>query len=599
MEKIPANHLVVPDTSNLPEYDTLMVGTEYVEFLNQLWYGIYDNYDDKQGFYDLLELVWTDLSTIPSNDHAAFMELLEKHLSSQFYDRVTEDGKGSAQPYAGLSRSEYEAILEYILRLHGENADEFVSLPLEDYYIKDAGGADCATFTSTVVDSCSDNDRGLEPNEESGGFASQSIWNCPPGQADCESHESPVYRIENENPEENTLRVRVHPIFDVDRPDSIEGRLDLYCVVTTTSISWASWGGEGPFEVVLPDCADGSKELVIGRKVGSVPLSQFSEMDSSGVRIYNVPWIPFNPQDFKGCYSDWNGERVHSCVLAVLHTDQDSFDVGDKSWHLVPNNNNAAARNMSTIWDEPDGLGPGGEKMPARNAQIVHFMSGDPTASSAPNDTVSISLENFQSTTGRSAEEYLEEGELSFWLSEELRSALKRGDMSKSSVSTINKAPGKDGWLRIESPDFRVDNVVLKKGQVYRSLVSYDLDREWQEGEVLGFDIVQRTASGCESGGVRFEARAAERQISRPAASSDLLLYPNPADHRIRIELPDKTEIKEIEIYSLSGQLIRQMALSSQASAHEINIQSFIPGIYFIRVVDKAGQYHYGKFIKS
>jgi len=595
----PSDHLVVPDPSNLPEYDSTLTGDEYVQFLNQLWYGIYSNYDDKQGFYDLLELVWLDLGTISSGDHAAFMELVEKYLSSQFYDRVTDQGRGTVQAYEGLSREEYEAILAYILRLHGENADEFISLPLEDYYIKDAGGANCSIFTSSEVDTCSENDRGFEPNEESGGFASQSIWNCPPGQPDCERHESPVYKLEDENPQENTLRVRVHPIFDVDDPDSIEGTLDLYCVVTTTSISWASWGGEGPFEYVLPDCAEGSKELVIGRKVGSVPLSQFSEKDSSGVRIYNLPWIPFNPQDFKGCYSDWDGARIHSCVLAVLQTDQDSFDVGDKSWRLVPENNNAAARNMSTLWDDTNEMGSGRSVEGAQNAQIVHFMSGNSPSSSALNDTVSISLANFRSSTGQSAEKYLKEGQLSLWMSEELRTALKHADISKSSVSPVSKGPEKDGWLRIESADFRLDNVVMKRGQVYRSLVSYDLDRDWEEGEMMGFDIIQSTASGCESGGVRFEARAGEERISHSAASNDLLLYPNPADHQIRIELPDGISMKEIEVYRLSGQLIRQRALSNQAASYDMHIHSLIPGIYFIRVTDKSGAYHYGKMIKN
>lgn len=593
----PDNHIVVPDTANLPEYDSTMSSRAYIEFLNQLWYGVYDKYDNKAGFYDLLELVWVDLNTVPRRDHAAFMELLEKHLTSQFYDRANEDGKGSAQAFSGLSGTEYEEILEYILLLHGDQASVFVSLPLEDYYIKDAGDLDCPTFSSETSETCADNDRGLEPNEDSGGFASASIWNCPPGQPDCDSHQSAIYRLVNDNPVENTLRVRVHPIFDIDNPDSLNGTLDLYTVVTTTSISWASWGGEGPFEFFLPDCEEGGKELVIGRKVGSVPLDQFYEIDSNGVRIYNVPWIPFNPQDFKGCYSDWNGDRVHSCVLAVLQTDQDSFDLGDKSWRIVPNNNNAAARNMSTIWDESN-LGPNGDNRNSQNAQIVHFMSGSPT-SAERYDTVSISLENVQSTLNSSAEKYLKEGRLNLWLSDELRAAMSRAELSKSSRSSMGKHPSSDGWLRIENPDFRVDRLVLQKGKVYRALVSYDLDRAWQEDEVFGFDLVQRNLEGCESGGVRFEARRKTEPLPEPAITSDLTMYPNPTDNQVTVQLSEDMDIQEIELYSLSGQLIRNFKLPNQGSAFQVNTQPFLTGIYVIRVLDSTGRYHYGKLVKK
>jgi len=593
----PDDHIVVPDTANLPEYDSTMSSRAYIEFLNQLWYGVYDRYDNKSGFYDLLELVWVDLNTVPSRDHAAFMQLLEKHLSSQFYDRANEDGKGSAEAFSGLSRTEYEEILEYLLLLHGDQASDFVSLPLEDYYIKDAGDVDCPTFSSETSEICADNDRGLEPNEDSGGFASASIWNCPPGQPDCDSHQSAVYRLVNDNPVENTLRVRVHPIFDVDTPDSLNGTLDLYTVVTTTSISWASWGGEGPFEFFLPDCAEGSKELVIGRKVGSVSLDQFNEIDSNGVRIYNVPWIPFNPQDFKGCYSDWNGDRVHSCVLAVLQTDQDTFDLGDKSWRIVPNNNNAAARNMSTIWDESN-LGPNGDNRNSQDAQIVHFMSGNPT-SDERYDTVSISLENVQSALNSSGERCLKEGRLNLWRSEELRAAMSRAELSKSSVSSMGKHPSSDGWLRIKSPDFRVDRLVLQKGKVYRALVSYDLDREWQEGEVFGFDLVQRNLEGCESGGVRFEARGKTEPLPESAMTSDLSLYPNPTDNQLTVQLAEDAAIQEVELYSFSGQLIRSYKVPNQGSSFQIYTQPMLSGIYVIRVLDSTGRYHYGKLIKK
>lgn len=73
---------------------------------------------------------------------------------------------------------------------------------------------------------------------------------------------------------------------------------------------------------------------------------------------------------------------------------------------------------------------------------------------------------------------------------------------------------------------------------------------------------------------------------------SDLKIYPNPVIEFLHIE--SSSEIKEIEIYSLEGKLIR-----SQNFENKINLSKLQGGTYILKLIDYQSNFHQSKFIKK
>jgi hypothetical protein len=68
--------------------------------------------------------------------------------------------------------------------------------------------------------------------------------------------------------------------------------------------------------------------------------------------------------------------------------------------------------------------------------------------------------------------------------------------------------------------------------------------------------------------------------------SSDFLLYPNPAQTQLTLELPASTD--HIRIFDFSGKLIHQQKTSG-IKRQIINLNDFAPGVYWIQVQTKQG----------
>ncbi|TVQ08849.1 MAG: T9SS C-terminal target domain-containing protein, partial [Bacteroidetes bacterium] len=62
-----------------------------------------------------------------------------------------------------------------------------------------------------------------------------------------------------------------------------------------------------------------------------------------------------------------------------------------------------------------------------------------------------------------------------------------------------------------------------------------------------------------------------------------LVIYPNPATSKVTIE--SNNELQEIEVYNISGQLMNRFPTAG--SSHSLDVSSFDPGIYMIRVVTR------------
>lgn len=69
-------------------------------------------------------------------------------------------------------------------------------------------------------------------------------------------------------------------------------------------------------------------------------------------------------------------------------------------------------------------------------------------------------------------------------------------------------------------------------------------------------------------------------------------LYPNPAQHKLSIEWSSiPGDLKELLIYNLSGQLIKQQNLSTNQGKVEVNVSNFTSGQYLVKLGDISQEF--------
>jgi len=79
----------------------------------------------------------------------------------------------------------------------------------------------------------------------------------------------------------------------------------------------------------------------------------------------------------------------------------------------------------------------------------------------------------------------------------------------------------------------------------------------------------------------------------------ELKLSPNPANEKVYVELPPQFEKHlNLEVFSLSGKLVKQLQLTSSTKAVELDISGFKPGVYLLRLKHSQAVL-YGRFIKQ
>ncbi len=78
---------------------------------------------------------------------------------------------------------------------------------------------------------------------------------------------------------------------------------------------------------------------------------------------------------------------------------------------------------------------------------------------------------------------------------------------------------------------------------------------------------------------------------------NDILIYPNPTENFIYWKGAAKSEIQLIEIYNLSGQIIKsENAFRLQT---KINVSDLKEGVYFLKLTFENGQLHMNKIFKK
>ena len=70
---------------------------------------------------------------------------------------------------------------------------------------------------------------------------------------------------------------------------------------------------------------------------------------------------------------------------------------------------------------------------------------------------------------------------------------------------------------------------------------------------------------------------------------NEISLYPNPADDKIFIQIPEKNLDQNIDVsfYTITGQLIEERSLEGLKTTLEINIASLFKGIYIVKITGK------------
>ncbi|MFL9834566.1 T9SS type A sorting domain-containing protein [Chryseobacterium terrae] len=78
---------------------------------------------------------------------------------------------------------------------------------------------------------------------------------------------------------------------------------------------------------------------------------------------------------------------------------------------------------------------------------------------------------------------------------------------------------------------------------------------------------------------------------------SSIEIYPNPVKKHLNILNPKKDELKNVTIYSASGQVVRRRNLSNQKNM-SLDVSALSKGVYFI-TIEMAGKQYTNKFIKE
>jgi hypothetical protein len=147
-------------------------------------------------------------------------------------------------------------------------------------------------------------------------------------------------------------------------------------------------------------------------------------------------------------------------------------------------------------------------------------------------------------------------------------------------MSTACSTVGADGVMFMNFMDFTDDAgmMMFTNGQINR------MRNLFQPGAFRNSLLSSKALGKVWNTTITASAAAIE---TNAVATMQVKLYPNPANSFIMLELSNPTSIdKGYGIYSADGRKMAQGALSVEYN--RINIQSFTPGIYFVRLGDKV-----------
>lgn len=73
-------------------------------------------------------------------------------------------------------------------------------------------------------------------------------------------------------------------------------------------------------------------------------------------------------------------------------------------------------------------------------------------------------------------------------------------------------------------------------------------------------------------------------------SEADFNLYPNPATQKVTIDAGNLGNVKEIQLLSESGQIIRTIDVSASSDSHELSLANVASGVYLVGISSDEGQ---------
>lgn len=90
----------------------------------------------------------------------------------------------------------------------------------------------------------------------------------------------------------------------------------------------------------------------------------------------------------------------------------------------------------------------------------------------------------------------------------------------------------------------------------------------------------------------------APQEISEEENESGLVIYPNPTNNDLNIELSGTENIIAINVFDLQGRLLLSANALPNTNSQRLSVAHLVNGIYFIELVKEKGQRTTGKFMK-
>ena len=422
-------------------------------------------------------------------------------------------------------------------------------------------------------------DSGIEPNNVTQYmFHSPDIWVRQEQDGEL-MHENPEYKINGNN----FVYVRLRSRGCVSQGDV---QLQLYWSKASTGLDWdEDWTTA---QVMGPNgMVPAGGEITNGPL--TVPLvTGNSTLEAGGEKIVMVAWddVP-NPDDY---FTDVH----HFCLLARITATGDpmTFTEVMSTENNARNNNNITAKNVS-IFDDKPGIVKGPVSV------FVDCQSGLINGG--------IRIESAKHPLGKSIFDY---GNVYLELVGSLDNDWTGGGMPGGDFQVMQ-----DGKIHALNENFHLDNLNLGNCQnevvnVYFEPFTGDLE--------CAFDLAQYDANGLDGsnsiGRERFEYYPGVQDLGEfdgPGSdksafriSSDITLYPNPANSMIAIMLPKRmdSEGMQYHICDLNGVAIQGEGMRGQLDGRysEIDLGEIPPGLYFVKLSDeKGGLVESLKFIKQ
>lgn len=412
------------------------------------------------------------------------------------------------------------------------------------------------------------NDFGTQVNPDNGPmWTSNDIWvrNTNDGGL---THQNPEFSTMNPN----FVYVRVRgrgctPVTDAN--------LRLYYSKASTGLQWNSnWNN---FFIT-----QFGNNVLAGDEITTSPVP-IPPLNPGEETIIAIPWMVPNPSDFES-------DIHHFCLAARIESATDPMFIteGSDINANTKNNNNIAWKNVSIFDNDPNNItGPG---------VFIRNISKNIT---------SLNEIRLANAAGAWNPVFYKNGDVFITLSPELYAVWVAGGRKGNAFAEVDNR----GRIKVLSDKFFLGGLKLEQKVSYLVNVYY---KPVANARNCAFDLVQYDVSvptrAVLAGGERFEydpnakPKEQKEKVNKPgiatakhgsllitdaSAAKSQLLFPNPADALVQVNLP--VEATLFELYNANGAKVKTVRIVTGNKQMGVSIAELKPGTYFVVVRDNKG----------